>query len=284
MNHSARHSSPQGRIWLFLRADLVSNQRSLLTLLAGLLLLLVAVPRIPVLFYWDYSGWAADWCETYDFSAMKALISGALAVYLFFYINRRIVHSNPTLFSTLPAALWEKLVGMGAFCLVVGLLGHLTALCTLALEYVLTPGFSHSISLYEVFGLPNPPEVRVLVDNIVYDSGLSTFQSIAFILAVLIGGAGAIILTFYMAIRIRMAFLGLVLLGFISTLILTLYAWVMYTIIERVVGPEYFNAVYDQSHKTLLGDIASITSLLYATGVTALVGWLTSLRLRTLSS
>lgn len=132
---------------MMLRADLISTKRILITLLLALITLVYALPRLLVMTItsdYSYESFVGEWLYVYDLESVERLMMTAMTIYFAVYINRRIVHSQPTLFSTLPAKLWEKLISIVLYSFVLSLLYIVAARVEFLLEYCTVPGMPWS--------------------------------------------------------------------------------------------------------------------------------------------
>lgn len=128
------HSTSLGRIYMMLRADIVTHKMTLLALYGGLILLFFAVPRIPLLFGEDYQEWLVDYASTYHYIVAYSVISITSLMYFYIYVNRRTMQSSPTLYATVPAEWWEKLVSMLLYGFLLYILGHTASLLSYLIE------------------------------------------------------------------------------------------------------------------------------------------------------
>lgn len=141
MQTRQHHSSSWGRIYLLLRADLKSTQTHLIVLSIGILALLFGLPRLTTLLeHISYENFVSEWTRAYPLNWMQAAIQIALAVYFFVYLNQKVVHGKPALFSTIPATYREKVASIFLYALGLGILSKLLALASLGLEWLGTWG------------------------------------------------------------------------------------------------------------------------------------------------
>ncbi|MDY3089751.1 MAG: hypothetical protein SOW66_01330 [Porphyromonas sp.] len=180
MNKKALHSSSWGRIYLMLRADLVTNKTTLLALFGGLLMLIYFVPRIPILFDTSIDEWNQLYGPNYSYTAVMSVITAFTMAYFYIYLNKRTVHSLPTTFSTLPAEWWEKGLSILAYGLVLYILEHLTGLCAYALEYISNP-YLNSQAIYDSWESVGLVILDIHVPNYPYITALMSISWIAFL-------------------------------------------------------------------------------------------------------
>lgn len=206
MNTRQYHSSWWGRIYLMLRADIISNQTTLLTLFGGLLALLFIVPRVGILFKWDYSDWLDSWRNTYNHSFIKGIIDVVTFVYFFVYLNKRVVHSSPTLFSTIPANFWEKVASIALYWVFLSIASLATSYANLAMEYIATLGeINWSMATDTLIALPIS-----LSESLTNTPDISQVQRLL-ILSIILGGILQTYSVFtFTSIRIKRVFLSLV--------------------------------------------------------------------------
>lgn len=141
MQTRQHHSSSWGRIYLLLRADLKSTQTHLIVLSIGILALLFGLPRLTTLLeHISYENFVSEWTRAYPLNWMQAAIQIALAVYFFVYLNQKVVHGKPALFSTIPATYREKVASIFLYALGLGILSKLLTLASLGLEWLGTFG------------------------------------------------------------------------------------------------------------------------------------------------
>lgn len=167
------YNSSLGRIYMMLRADVVNNKRTLLVFLGAFLALVYGVPRIFGILNVGLAQFNEIWKDSYKFSVVEGLMTICTTIYFFFYVNRRVVHSEPSLFSTLPARLWEKVVSIIVFGLVLSLLGGLVVHIEYLLEYITVPQLGWHSSINDI--LPTP--IRLLIVPYTLITGLAELSN-----------------------------------------------------------------------------------------------------------
>lgn len=136
MDTKTLHQSSWGRILLMLRADLVTHKTTLLVFFAAFIGLAFCIPRLPILAGVSYADWENRWRYTYEADIINTIMTIASSILYFIYVNRRIVHSTPTLFSTLPASLGEKVLSVLLYGLIIHILGVISTLVSQGLELI----------------------------------------------------------------------------------------------------------------------------------------------------
>lgn len=275
------YNSSLGRIYMMLRVDAVNNKRTLLTLLGAFLGLVYGVPRILGILNVGLTRFNEIWGDTYSFSAVQSLMAICTTIYFFFYVNRRVVHSDPSLFSTLPARLWEKVVSIIVFGLILSFLGGLVVHIEYLLEYITVPQLGWHSSINDI--LPTPIRLLIVPYTLItgladlnskevpwVDLGLLTmFVAWIYLLAQLI--------LFFCSTRIRNAFVGLCCSCGISLGLLLLLITLSATFFQST--PLYNIADID----TMVTNY-SIFLNVYAVGFVALFAYLCYRKLRRISS
>lgn len=220
MDTKTLHQSSWGRILLMLRADLVTHKTTLLVFFAAFIGLAYFLPRLPFIINQDYSGFLHLWSETYVIgvaNAVNSTMAIASTILYFVYVNRRIIHSTPTLFSTIPASLWEKVTSVLLYGLIIHILATITTLLSQALE---------------IFTVPMPIQFTTMWETYYYSllkklEGAEWYEGLAVIGFIV----APLAITFWCSIKLRNIFLGLVLSSVIQIGLLTLLiaAFVNYT-------------------------------------------------------
>lgn len=208
MKTKTLHQSSWGRILLMLRADLVTHKTSLIVVFVAFIGLAFFFPRLPILAGVTYQEWIETWIYSYDPHIVNAIMSVTSTLYFFIYVNRRIVHSSPCLFSTLPASLGEKVISILLFGAIIHVLSIATTLVSQAIEFLTVP------NIQENFKTMWHGVYDILAD---WDTPLSVlFTASGYTL-------GTLLITFWSCISVRNAFLALVLSWLIQTGITIVY-------------------------------------------------------------
>lgn len=139
MNTKTLHTTSLGRIYMMLRADLVSTKRTIITLMLSLITLVYFLPRLMILTDLNIQAFMESWVRIYNLGVVEWVMMTATLIYFWVYVNRRIVHSQPTLFSTLPAKLWEKLVSIALYAVVLSILYQMAVRIEFLMEYLTVP-------------------------------------------------------------------------------------------------------------------------------------------------
>lgn len=142
MNTKTLHTTSLGRIYMMLRADLVSTKRTIITLMLSLITLVYFLPRLTILADLNVQAFMERWARTYNLGVVEWVMMTATLIYFWVYVNRRIVHSQPTLFSTLPAKLWEKLVSIALYAVVLSILYQVAVRIEFLMEYLTVPAMT----------------------------------------------------------------------------------------------------------------------------------------------
>lgn len=221
MDTKTLHQSSWGRILLMLRADLVTHKTTLLVFFAAFIGLAYFLPRLPFIIDLDYSPFLNLWPEVYVThvaNTVNSTMTIASTILYFVYVNRRIVHSTPTLFSTLPASLGEKVTSVLLYGLIIHILATATALISQAIEIFTVPHMPiHFTTMWETY-------YYSFFKNLERSEWYEGLAVIGFIVA-------PPAITFWCSIKLRNIFLGLVLSSVIQIGLLTLFiaAFVNYT-------------------------------------------------------
>ena len=139
---TASHNSSLGRIGLMLKADLINNKLTLSLYALCFLGIFVLLPRLPLLFEWNYNAWLSGHLMTYSVPQLVFFSLLGAHIYSTIYVLVRSQHGQPTTFSTLPLSLREKFVSMNLFIACVVLLGFIVVACSYCIECLLIPNFS----------------------------------------------------------------------------------------------------------------------------------------------
>lgn len=218
--------SSLGRIYLMFRTDLVSNKRILVTFFLALISLTYFLPRLYVLTTFDLMNFLHNWVNTYSLPVVESLMTFCGFIYFWVYVNRRILHSYPTYFSTLPAKLWEKLASIALYGVVVWSLCFLASRVEFLVEYLTVPNLAF---VGEFWDFPVWKEIpKAFVDGLVYGKDCCTDSTVHYFcrcfLACLFFLGGMFMsqsLLLMMMTHIRQAFIGLFC-SFLSFVVLTI--------------------------------------------------------------
>lgn len=208
MEHKALHSSSLGRIYLMLKADLIANRRSLLTLFGGFVLLAYFLPRLTILFDMSWEEFNRGWASGYSLFAIQGFMNLIVAIAFCVYLNKRTIHSQPTLFATLPLSLREKLISIHLYGLLLFVFGYIAVRLELFMELLTIPNLLNGLtfeSIWSPIGVVVDPQISAIFDE--YRG--YPFIPIGMLLSVL--GFGALTYAIFLntSIRIRHAFVGL---------------------------------------------------------------------------
>lgn len=144
---TASHNSSWGRIGLMLKADLINNKLTLSLYALCFLGIFVLLPRLPLLWGFNYDAWLSGHLMTYSVPQLVFFSLFGAHIYSTIYVLVRSQHGQPTTFSTLPLSLREKFVSMNLFIACVVLLGFIVVACSYLIECLLIPNFSLLIKL-----------------------------------------------------------------------------------------------------------------------------------------
>ena len=139
---TASHNSSWGRIGLMLKADLINNKLTLSLYALCFLGIFVLLPRLPLLWGFNYDAWLSGHLMTYSVPQLVFFSLFGAHIYSTIYVLVRSQHGQPTMFSTLPLSLREKFVSMNLFIACVLLLGFIVVACSYLIECLLIPNFS----------------------------------------------------------------------------------------------------------------------------------------------
>ena len=139
---TASHNSSLGRIGLMLKADLINNKLTLFLYALCFLGIFVLLPRLPLLWGFNYDAWLSGHLITYSVPQLVFFSLFGAHIYSTIYVLVRSQHGQPTTFSTLPLSLREKFVSMNLFIACVVLLGFIVVACSYLIECLLIPNFS----------------------------------------------------------------------------------------------------------------------------------------------
>ena len=139
---TASHNSSWGRIGLMLKADLINNKLTLSLYALCFLGIFVLLPRLPLLWGFNYDAWLSGHLMTYSVPQLVFFSLFGAHIYSTIYVLVRSQHGQPTTFSTLPLSLREKFVSMNLFIACVVLLGFIVVACSYCIECLLIPNFS----------------------------------------------------------------------------------------------------------------------------------------------
>ena len=139
---TASHNSSWGRIGLMLKADLINNKLTLSLYALCFLGIFVLLPRLPLLWGFNYDAWLSGHLMTYSVPQLVFFSLLGAHIYSTIYVLVRSQHGQPTTFSTLPLSLREKFVSMNLFIACVVLLGFIVVACSYCIECLLIPNFS----------------------------------------------------------------------------------------------------------------------------------------------
>ena len=139
---TASHNSSWGRIGLMLKADLINNKLTLSLYALCFLGIFVLLPRLPLLWGFNYDAWLSGHLMTYSVPQLVFFSLFGAHIYSTIYVLVRSQHGQPTTFSTLPLSLREKFVSMNLFIACVVLLGFIVVACSYYIECLLIPNFS----------------------------------------------------------------------------------------------------------------------------------------------
>ena len=139
---TASHNSSLGRIGLMLKADLINNKLTLSLYALCFLGIFVLLPRLPLLWGFNYDAWLSGHLMTYSVPQLVFFSLLGAHIYSTIYVLVRSQHGQPTTFSTLPLSLREKFVSMNLFIACVVLLGFIVVACSYLIECLLIPNFS----------------------------------------------------------------------------------------------------------------------------------------------
>ena len=142
---TASHNSSWGRIGLMLKADLINNKLTLSLYALCFLGIFVLLPRLPLLWGFNYDAWLSGHLMTYSVPQLVFFSLFGAHIYSTIYVLVRSQHGQPTTFSTLPLSLREKFVSMNLFIACVVLLGFIVVACSYCIECLLIPNFSSLI-------------------------------------------------------------------------------------------------------------------------------------------
>lgn len=142
---TASHNSSLGRIGLMLKADLINNKLTLSLYALCFLGIFVLLPRLPLLWGFNYDAWLSGHLMTYSVPQLVFFSLFGAHIYSTIYVLVRSQHGQPTTFSTLPLSLREKFVSMNLFIACVVLLGFIVVACSYCIECLLIPNFSSLI-------------------------------------------------------------------------------------------------------------------------------------------
>ena len=142
---TASHNSSWGRIGLMLKADLTNNKLTLSLYALCFLGIFVLLPRLPLLWGFNYDAWLSGHLMTYSVPQLVFFSLLGAHIYSTIYVLVRSQHGQPTTFSTLPLSLREKFVSMNLFIACVVLLGFIVVACSYLIECLLIPNFSSLI-------------------------------------------------------------------------------------------------------------------------------------------
>ena len=142
---TASHNSSLGRIGLMLKADLINNKLTLSLYALCFLGIFVLLPRLPLLWGFNYDAWLSGHLMTYSVPQLVFFSLLGAHIYSTIYVLVRSQHGQPTTFSTLPLSLREKFVSMNLFIACVVLLGFIVVACSYLIECLLIPNFSSLI-------------------------------------------------------------------------------------------------------------------------------------------
>ena len=211
MNNKQLYSTSLGRIYMMLRADIMTHKMTLLALYGVIILLFFAMPRIPLLFGEEYQEWCRDYAN--DFSIMPYYFIALLAsnANFYIYVNRRVVHSTPTTYATLPAEWWEKAISLVLYGLVLSILLRFALLTFMSLEQLANPYLDINV-LSEIWQTnPRPWESIIWGIGNNVDSEVSSYLHFMISLMVVAGLLGYHLIPFYMVLKIRNVVVGLLL-------------------------------------------------------------------------
>ena len=139
---TASHNSSWGRIGLMLKADLINNKLTLSLYALCFLIIFVLLPRLPLLWGFNYDAWLSGHLMTYSVPQLVFFSLFGAHIYSTIYVLVRSQRGQPTTFSTLPLSLREKFVSMNLFIACVVLLGFIVVACSYCIECLLIPNFS----------------------------------------------------------------------------------------------------------------------------------------------
>ena len=142
---TASHNSSWGRIGLMLKADLTNNKLTLSLYALCFLGIFVLLPRLPLLWGFNYDAWLSGHLMTYSVPQLVFFSLFGAHIYSTIYVQVRSQLGQPTTFSTLPLSLREKFVSMNLFIACVVLLGFIVVACSYCIECLLIPNFSSLI-------------------------------------------------------------------------------------------------------------------------------------------
>lgn len=142
---TASHNSSWGRIGLMLKADLINNKLTLSLYALCFLGIFVLLPRLPLLWGFNYDAWLSGHLMTYSVPQLVFFSLFGAHIYSTIYVLVRSQHGQPTTFSILPLSLREKFVSMNLFIACVVLLGFIVVACSYCIECLLIPNFSSLI-------------------------------------------------------------------------------------------------------------------------------------------
>ena len=142
---TASHNSSWGRIGLMLKADLINNKLTLSLYALCFLGIFVLLPRLPLLWGFNYDAWLSGHLMTYSVPQLVFFSLFGAHIYSTIYVLVRSQRGQPTTFSTLPLSLREKFVSMNLFIACVVLLGFIVVACSYCIECLLIPNFSSLI-------------------------------------------------------------------------------------------------------------------------------------------
>ena len=142
---TASHNSSWGRIGLMLKADLINNKLTLSLYALCFLGIFVLLPRLPLLWGFNYDAWLSGHLMTYSVPQLVFFSLFGAHIYSTIYVLVRSQRGQPTTFSTLPLSLREKFVSMNLFIACVVLLGFIVVACSYCIECLLISNFSSLI-------------------------------------------------------------------------------------------------------------------------------------------
>lgn len=260
---------------MMLRADLVTNKMTIVALFGGLLLLIFCLPRIPLLFGVNYEEWAISYGSTYSPTIVNTILSFAALLYFYLYLNKKVVHSSPITFATLPASLWEKITNILLYALILQLLARLSSFGGYVLERLTNP---HTTP-FDVADIMLPNYAVLEHIEIIAINPLNILIGIAWTAAIL----GYYLLPFYLVLRMRNGFVALFVAAIVAGLIILILS--LAGTLTAAFSLDFAHTLLyteEQLYSTIYAGTALVTSLIVA--LTAGLGYLSIHKLKTISS
>lgn len=133
------HASSLGRIRHSIVADLRTFARPFMAMSGLIFILIVLVPRIPVLFTLNYADWAYGYSADYMPRIVFSVASFIVGIYTLWYVNKRVFSAEPMPLSLTPTSLGEKALTMLFVVLILNLIGWLTSVVCITIDWLTLP-------------------------------------------------------------------------------------------------------------------------------------------------